>query len=306
MNSSLNVKVATKENKDFCYLCQSTNLKVKFPSTKDTSITDSNSYRCTSFGHNKHGDILECLDCGLIALKDIPDRIELVQIYKQVIDPLYIEEKENRYFTFNNVMKDIQKYTSSGKLLDIGCYCGYFLDVAREKGFDVQGVELSEWASSQARQLDLLVHSDNLSNLDLDSHFDTITMWDVIEHFSDPRVELHEIYRLLKSGGYFFLSTINASSFLARLMGPRWPWLMDMHIFYFGTDTITKILKEEGFTVVIIQNYTHYISSKYLIKKLTHISRLGVLAPKALQGIIGEFNIPFNLGDNMMVIAKKL
>lgn len=306
MTSNPIVSRAPEEDKHFCYLCHSTNLKIKFPSTEGSEHADSNSYCCTSFGHNKHGDIVECLDCGLIALKEIPNRFELEEIYKQVVDPLYVEEKENRYFTFNKVMKEIKKYTSNGKLLDIGCYCGYFLDVARENGFDVQGVELSEWASSQARQLGFQVHNNTLSSLDLGNQFDVITMWDVIEHFSDPSTQLREANRLLKSGGYFFLSTINAGSFVARLMGLRWPWLMDMHIFYFNTRTMGQILKEEGFSIVHIQNYTHYISSKYFIKKLEHISKLGAVVPKALQGIIGEFSIPFNLGDNMLVIAKKL
>ena len=306
MISGSNVKLATEESKPVCYLCNSTNLRVKFPTTEGNLNADSNSYCCTSFGHNKHGDILECLDCGLIALKDIPDSLKLEQMYKQVHDPLYVEEKKNRYFTFNKVMKDIQKYAGSGKLLDVGCYCGYFLDVAREKGLEVQGVELSEWASSQARQLGHVVHNDTLSSLDLQNHFDIITMWDVVEHFSNPSDELREVNRLLKRGGYLFLATINAGSLVARLMGPRWPLLMDMHIFYFNKDTITKILEEEGFSVVHIQNYTHYISSKYLIEKLNHISKFGTLFPKALQGVFGEFSIPFNIGDNMMVIAKKL
>ncbi len=306
MVSNLNVNRAPEESKHFCYLCHSPNLRIKFPSTEGSKHTDSNSYRCTSFDHNKHGDIVECLDCGLVALKEIPKPFDLEHIYKQVIDPLYVEEKESRYYTFNNVLKGIQKYARNGKLLDIGCYCGYFLDIAREVGFDVQGVELSTWASDQARLIGLLVHNDTLSSLDLESYFDTITMWDVIEHFSDPRAELHEINRLLKRDGYLFLSTINVSSIVARLMGPRWPWLMDMHIFYFNTYTITRILKEEGFRIVEIRYYTHYVSSKYLIKKLAHISKPAELLLKALQSIIGEFRIPFNLGDNMLVIAKKL
>lgn len=302
----MNIKKEIMEHERVCYLCSSANLRVKFPGTSDLINIDSNSYCCTSFGHNKHGDILECLDCGLIALKNIPNHSELEQTYKNVVDPIYVEEKENRYFTFSKVMNDVQKYSASGKLLDVGCYCGYFLDVAHGKGFDVQGVELSEWASAQARQLGHTVHSNTLSNLELENHFDIITMWDVVEHFSNPSDELKEVNRLLKSGGYFFLSTINAGSFVARLMGPRWPWLMDMHIFYFNTDTITKILKQEGFSVVAIKNYTHYISSKYLIRKLGYISKLGALVPRAVQSVIGEFSIPFNLGDNMMVIARKL
>ena len=61
-----------------------------------------------------------------------------------------------------------------------------------------------------------------------------------------PGAELDEVNRLLKKGGYFFLSTINIGSAAARLTGPRWPWLMDMHIFYFDKRTITGILEDHG------------------------------------------------------------
>lgn len=289
-----------------CYLCGSSNIGIKFPSTHDSHNTDADSYRCTSFGHSKHGEIVKCRDCGLTALKEIPGRLELEQIYKQVVDPLYIEERESRNDTFKNVVKSVQMYAAGGKLLDVGGYCGYFLDAASEAGFDAQGVELSEWACAESRRRGHRVHNGSLSSLDMNGYFDAVTMWDVIEHFSDPGAELAEVNRLLKKGGYFFLSTINIGSAAARLTGRRWPWLMDMHIFYFDKRTITGILEDHGFSVVQIRNYTHYVSSKYLIKKFAHIAKPAELVLKALQGIFGEFKVPFNLGDNMMVIARKL
>ena len=181
---------APETTKLSCYLCGSSNLRIKFPSTHDSHNTDADSYRCTSFGHSKHGDIVKCRDCGLTALKEIPGRYELEQIYKQVVDPLYIEERESRNDTFNNVVKSVQKYAAGGKLLDVGCYCGYFLDAASEAGFDAQGVELSEWACAEARRLGFPVHNGSLSSLDMNGYFDAVTMWDVIEHFSDPGLSL--------------------------------------------------------------------------------------------------------------------
>lgn len=306
MITKIKVSPEPDHDKNICYLCHSPNIKIKFPSTHSSIEMDSNTYCCTSFGHNKHDEIVECLDCGLLAVKEIPNPSELEQNYKQVIDPLYLDEKESRYLTFRKVVKEVQMYVPDGKILDVGCYCGYFLDVARESGYEVEGLELSKWASDHARLSGLVVHNDTLSSLKLDGHFDLITMWDVVEHFSDPRAELHEINRLLKKHGYLFLSTINVGSIVARLMGPRWPWLMDMHIFYFNPNTITKILEQEGFRIVRIQNYTHIISSKYFITKLAHISHIAELIFKALHRILGEFKIPFNLGDNMMVIAQKV
>lgn len=304
--SEKDIRVEFKENKLACYLCNSPKLRTKYHSRHRSIEQNASIYSCTSFGHGQYGEIVECPECGLVALKDILSPQELENKYRQVVDPLYYEEKESRYFTFRKVIKEVQKYVPRGKLLDVGCYCGYFLDVAREAGYEVEGLELSMWAAEQARLLDLPIHSDTLSCIPFDENYDVITLWDVVEHFSDPRAELLEINRLLKKDGYLFLSTINIGSLVARLMGPRWPWLMDMHIFYFTPKTIECLLKQTGFHLVKIQNYTHIISSKYFIKKLAHISHFAELVVKFLQKLFGEYKIPFNLGDNMMAVAKKV
>jgi len=299
------VKAGLMEKNPTCYLCRSSNLHTKYHSRQRSIERNASIYSCTSFGHNQYGEIIECLDCGLVALRDIPDQQELENKYREVVDPLYCEEKENRYLTFRKVANEVQKYVPGGKLLDVGCYCGYFLDVAREYGYKVEGLELSIWAAEQGRLLDLQIYGDRLSSLPFDENYDVITLWDVVEHFSDPRAELLEIHRLLKKNGYLFLSTINIGSFVARLMGPRWPWLMDMHIFYFTPKTIERLLGQTGFQLIEIKNYTHIISSTYFIKKLAHISYVATQVMKLLQKLRGEHRIPFNLGDNMMVIAKK-
>lgn len=306
MTPETKVSRINEKASQICYLCGAQDIRIKFYSTNSTGDKETERYNCTSFGHNLHKDIVYCTKCGLVSLKDIPTRNELEEIYNKVIDPLYIEEKESRYLTFRNVLKHINKHRTNGNLLDVGCYCGYFLDVARDGGFDVQGLELSEWAYNQALELSLPVHNCTLSSLDLEGYFDIVTLWDVIEHFSDPAAELREINRILKKGGHFFLSTINVGSFVARLMGPRWPWLMDMHIFYFDKRTISKILQDQGFEVLEIRNYTHYVSSNYLIEKFGHISKLAQIAAQSIQIVSGEIKIPFNLGDNMLVIAKKI
>lgn len=299
------IRVEFKEKNLTCYLCGSPKLRTKYHSRHRSIEQNASIYSCTSFGHGQHEEIIECLECGLVALKERPSMQELENEYRQVVDPLYSEEKEGRYLTFRNVVKEVQKYVPSGKLLDVGCYCGYFLDVAREARYEVEGLELSTWAAEQARLLGLSIHSDTLSCLPFDENYVAVTLWDVIEHLSDPREELLKIHRLLKKDGYLFLSTINVGSLLARLMGPRWPWLMDMHIFYFTPKTITRLLEQTGFHLVRIHNYTHIISSEYFIKKLSHISHIAELVVKILQKLFGEHKIPFNLGDNMMVVAKK-
>ena len=81
---------------------------------------------------------------------------------------------------------------------------------------------------------------------------------------------------------------------------------MDMHVFYFTPKTIACLLEQTGFRVVKVQNYTHIISSRYFTKKLAHISHIAELIMKFLHRLFGEHQIPFNLGDNMMVVAQKV
>lgn len=299
------VKTRLREIPQTCYLCGSLDLRTKYPLRQRSIEKNASIYSCTSFGHNQYGEIVECSDCGLVALRDIPNQKELENKYREVVDPLYCEEKESRYLTFRKVVREVQRYVPRGRLLDVGCYCGYFLDVAREAGYDVEGLELSTWAAEKARLLDLRIYGERLLSLPFDRNYDVITMWDVVEHLSDPRAELLEIHRLLKKNGYLFLSTINIGSLVARLMGPRWPWLMDMHVFYLTPKTIGRLLEQTGFRLVEIKNYTHIISSKYFIKKLAHISRVAEQAMRLIQKLLGEHHIPFNLGDNMMAVAKK-
>lgn len=298
-------QILTQDNPT-CYLCGSLNLKTKYHARRRSIASLDSKYSCTSFGHCEHGEIVECLECRLVRLKEHPSREELLNNYRQVVDPLYIQEKENRYYTFLKVIKEVQRYIPQGKLLDVGCYCGYFLEVARESGYETEGLELSKWAADQARRLGFLIHNDIIKTIEFDEKYDIVTLWDVIEHFSDPRTELLEINRLLKKNAFLFISTINIDSLVARFLRKRWPWLMDMHIFYFSPQTITRLLEQSGFQIVKIQNYTHIISSSYFIKKLTHISPSSAYILNIVHSVVGDFKIPFNLGDNMMVIAKKV
>jgi hypothetical protein len=77
--------------------------------------------------------------------------------------------------------------------------------------------------------------------------YHVLTMWDVVEHLPDPREELAAARMLLVPGGRLYLSTIDTGSLVARVLGARWPWLMDMHLVYFDRPTISALLEEAGF-----------------------------------------------------------
>ncbi len=84
----------------------------------------------------------------------------LSNIYKHYVDNVdetYIENEPLRTATARVVIDTIQKFVSSGRLLDIGCATGDFLAVA-QKHFDVEGLELSNWARKEVERKGLAVY----------------------------------------------------------------------------------------------------------------------------------------------------
>ncbi|MEY2567781.1 MAG: hypothetical protein QOE35_2310 [Actinomycetota bacterium] len=266
----------------------------------------SSSFACTSFGHRHHQPIWECDGCGLLVQWPQPSDTQLVAAYEEVEDPTYVAESDNRHHTFRRVIGKLGA-PGSRRLLDVGAYCGYFLDVARDVGFCVEGLELSRWAGDVARSRGHTVHQQTIrKRADVGGRYDVVTLWDVVEHLADPRRELEAVFDLLEPGGQVWLSTIDAGSRVARLFGSRWPWLMDMHLFYFDRSTLATLLTQAGFVDVEIGLYTHVISGRYLLRKVAASFRpLGPVA-RALQRVTPErVRVPINLGDNMIVSARK-
>lgn len=227
---------------------------------------------------------------------------ELRDEYREVEDPVYEAEKESRYFTFRHVLRQLGPGRGRS-LLDVGAYCGYFLDVAREGGFVPEGLEFSEWAADRARSLGFPVHPETLAvHTSTGAVYDVITMWDVVEHMADPRAELQSVFDMLRPGGTFYLSTIDVGSLLARAMGRRWPWLMEMHLHYFDRSTIVRLLGEVGFEDMSVGDYTHVVSLSYLTAKLESLSGRAAPAVRAIGRVVPPgWRVPVNLGDNMLV-----
>jgi 2-polyprenyl-3-methyl-5-hydroxy-6-metoxy-1,4-benzoquinol methylase len=291
---------------DACYLCKGGRLRLRFSARGGTAPEGAAAYNCTSFGHRSHPPIWECEDCGMLFQWPMRSAQELLAAYQGVEDPLYVAEKENRYHTFRRVVRALGPPLGR-TLLDVGAYCGYFLDVAREAGFRPEGLELSRWAAGHARSLGFTVHGVPLSELVArGAQYDVVTLWDVVEHFADPRTELESAFRLVRPGGRIYLSTIDAGSLVARLLGAQWPWLMDMHLFYFGRSTLATLLEEVGFRVKDTRTYTHIISADYLLRKVGASFRPAAPVLELARRVVpGAWAIPFNLGDNMLMAAER-
>lgn len=291
-----------------CTVCGCAYHVEEYPATNEghTSAT----YSCTSTGHASHGRIVQCLGCGLVYTNPQVPQEEMLALYSQVEDKTYLDNTEARVQTFSHNLDAIREYLpESGRLLDVGSYCGVFLDLARHRGYDVLGVEPSVWASTYARSQGLPTVTGSIADLPENTKpFDVVCSWDVLEHVSDPQAELERINQRLRKGGIFAFSTLDYGNWFPRLMGERWPWMMDMHLYYFDQKVMKQMLEKAGFKLVHTRSYCHIITFEYFMRKL---AALGVpLAEIVRSGVdktpLRRAYIPFRFGDIQLFVCEKV
>jgi len=296
-----------------CNLCGADDSEVRFPSTlpPGQSLADWTAYRCTYSGYGVHPTIVQCRRCGLVYANPRQDGAAILETYEAVEDPLYIEEREGRVLTFEHHLRPLERLTGppAGRpLLDVGAYTGIFVEIAARHGWEAWGVEPSRWAVEEARKRGLRMVQGTTETADLpQGYFDVATMWDVVEHLTDPLGELRRVHRLLRSGGLLVVHTIDIGSPFARLMGGRWPWLMEMHLYYFTRRTLRMMLEKAGFSVLRIRAQGRYLRLGYLMNRVAALLPWLGRPAEALVTRLGLRRIPVvvNLGDLCTAYARK-
>jgi 2-polyprenyl-3-methyl-5-hydroxy-6-metoxy-1,4-benzoquinol methylase len=288
-----------------CIICAATRTVPHFRSRGAPLPTSpvSERYRITHSERQLVHAIVRCADCGMVTL---PLGHAPPLSYEDAADPYYLEQAPQR---IANAHRLLAMLPAGGRLLEIGCACGFLLVAARERGFAVQGVEISAWASGYARQsLGLDVKTGYLERLPLPAEsYDVVVLADVIEHLTDPRATVRHIHRLLKPGGRLLLLTPDVGSVMARLAGPRWWGLLDDHYFYFSRATLRRLLESEGYAIERLTALGRVFPLAHWVFKLAPYSRaLQAVAARTVQALrLQQVQVSVNLGDQMTCVAQK-
>ena len=279
--------------------------------SQTTETLNTGLYNCTSSHHASHGRIVKCLVCGLVYTNPLPTQATLEAMYAGVEDPTYIKHIPARERTFRYNLKQIQRFLPKGaELLDVGSYCGVFLRVAEELGYTALGLEPSKWAADYGtKNLGVRIVHGPIQRLDPRvKQFDVVTSWDVLEHFADPTTELARMYSLVKPNGVLALSTLDFSNWFPKVMGESWPWLMDMHLYYYSVDLLRDMFAKAGFELIHTRSYCHIISFSYFIQKLESLGvpGAGILSKLLVRTPLSRVNVPFQFGDIKLLVCRKL
>ena len=260
--------------------------------------------------------VVACSSCGLNYLSPRLTQEAILKLYKdeayynsnisgQGYDE-YLEISENWEKTFTLRLKQVAPYKSSGRALDIGCGPGYFLSAAQKMGFDVYGLDPSDYIVQMAQKtwgdrVKLgLIESANYER----ESFDLIVAFDTFEHIYDPKKFLQAIHGFLKPGGVLAITTPDPASMLAKISGRNWvSYKLPEHVFYWSPETIRRILAE-NFEVLEVRSAGQYATLGFLFRR---VFRLSGSPGKLLTTIINFLNRFSIYSDNgsLTAIARK-
>lgn len=198
--------------------------------------------------------IVRCKRCGLIYLNPRPKEKDLLDFYD---DFFLTDERSVSQWSrlmgkvYEETKKNIEREYSSGKLLDMGCGLGLFLELWDPQKWGLSGMDISKKAVEYARGEGLNVREGSLEKTGFsDNYFNVITMFYVLEHLPNPLKVLKEVRRILKKDGLLVVrvpQSISAERFLRFFGVRRNLFHPPMHLYDFSTAILKEFLLKAGF-----------------------------------------------------------
>lgn len=215
-----------------------------------------------------------CSSCGVIYQSPLPSQASMIgyveEEYQSGQYRDYVSSRAMKLQHFEARLRQLGDGVRPGRLLDVGCSCGYFLEVAAAAGFDVHGVEFSRSAiRAAAPSIQSRIVEGTLEQAATLGPFDVISAFDLLEHVHDPHGFLRQCRALLAGGGTLVVSTPDTDHFLRPLMRARWPMLQPMqHLHLFSRRAMHQILEASGFRDIRVETAYKVLSVDYLINQI--------------------------------------
>ena len=254
--------------------------------------------------------IVRCQSCSLVFVENIVTPEELTAHYSGP-DNSYDADNTDCLTYYYEILRGLieSRYPQRGRILDIGCSAGQFLDVM--EGWDRYGNEISGSFSSIARQRygDRVV-TGLFEDYPLQrEYFDVITLQDVFDHLRDPIAILNKCRAMLKPGGLIVIKVHNISCLYAKAMGSKFYAVMPpTHLFYYNRTSLERILGKTGFRAIDSRFVAHLLRVRIIFYRLARGNKNSLaygIFKRLRTGALGEMKIKKNLHDIITVLAVK-
>ncbi len=289
-----------------------------------------------SFSNQK---IYECPVCLFKFLYPQPTKHELRELYKSEEyffngnffngenDHIfgyadYYAERFNKQRQFTKIARKCMQllinyapssHTNKFKLIEIGCGPGFFLEAAKEIGFEVSGIEfnpniISKYTNQPSCPIKIEDY-EKTSDHEPEA-YDCIVLLDVIEHFRNPIKVIENTYQSLVPGGILVISTTDSGSLTSQILGKR---LEDFrrvreHLYFFNRKNISTLLRKRCFRIYSIESIGHTFRLDHLF------NRLRLMFPVLMRPIynllqawktLGQTSLYINPRTKIIVYARK-
>jgi SAM-dependent methyltransferase len=259
---------------------------------------------------------VSCSRCGLVFLSPRLTESAILKLYSdqeyyisevsgQGYDE-YLEVRHNWIKTFTRRLNQITNYQAPGRVLDIGCGPGFFLEAAQAKGYNAFGLDPSDYIVKVAgEKFGGRIQKGVIETADYPAdHFDLVVAFDTFEHVYHPLEWIAAARRVLKTGGLLAITTPDPTSLLAKASGKNWvSFKLPEHVFYWSPATIRRVLAE-GWEILEIKPAGQYASLSFLFRRLLRLSSnpRGILKWKL--DLLKKFSI-YSDNGSMTVFARK-
>ncbi|WP_026451833.1 class I SAM-dependent methyltransferase [Aequorivita capsosiphonis] len=176
----------------------------------------------------------------------------------QTVKKWSLQKKTNLIFEQNSEV---------GSLLDVGAGTGEFLKVAKEKSWNVQGMEPNENARRLASEKGIELKS-SLSDFH-ENQFDVVTLWHVLEHIPNLEETISQLSDLVKPNGTLIIAVPNFKSYDAKHYKEFWAAFdVPRHLWHFSKVSIEKLFSknftlEKTEPMIFDSFYVSLLSEKY-------------------------------------------
>ncbi len=219
----------------------------------------------------------------------------------------YLGEEPVLRRQFARTVDFLRGFVAGGRLLEIGCAYGFFLQEAK-RYFSVSGIEMAEDAAAHARQggLDVIHGAAGEKTLAPLGPMDAIVLLDVIEHLPDPCGTLALCERFLKPGGVIVLTTGDFNSLYARIAGANWRLMTPpQHLWFFTPASISHLAARLGLAVEVSDRPWKIVPLSLILFQLRRMLGLAAVTPPAAAAGSSRIGVPVNLFDAMRVVLRK-
>jgi len=209
--------------------------------------------------------IVQCTECSLVYVTPrLPEpeknywgeKAKALRKYGPIFAGLRPHDRDRGY---EDHLARLRALKPTGRLLDIGTHCGFFLRRARHQGWELYGIEPSPTNAALAREhFGLNVQEGYFKEgVFPPEYFDVVTLIDVLEHVTTPVSLLQTIRKVLKPGGILFVKVPNVHWNLLKyriLRHSPWQSRFDIfdcreHVVHYSQATLTHLLEHVGLAV---------------------------------------------------------